>query len=331
MDIPKYSKDFLVGLYRRMVLIRQCDLRAVTLRQQGFIPGFIHPSEGEEATAVGACAALRLEDVIVSNHRGHAHHIAKGGSPRTMFAELMGRDTGDCRGRGGSLHVADFSLGNIGANGIVGGGIPIAVGAALAFQMAGEERVALAFFGDGASNQGTLHEAANLASTWRLPTIFFCENNHYGEGTAQDRHMNIRNISQRAVAYNIPGVHVDGNDVLAVYEATQAAVRRAQAGAGPTLIEAETDRFCGAYEGDPQDYRTKEQIAELRKSCPILRLRSALLEAGTCAAEEFDAIEKSVRTEVDEAVRFAKESPHPRTEDALQWVYVDTHNGKVFS
>lgn len=330
MKLEGYPKDFLIDLYRRMVLIREFDLRAVTARQQGLIPGFIHPSEGQEAVAVGVCAALNSDDVIVSNHRGHAHHIAKGGDVRTAMAELAGRETGDCHGRGGSLHVANFRIGNIGANGIVGGGIPIAVGAALAFQYGGEARVAVAFFGDGASNQGTFHEACNLASLWKLPVVFVCENNHYGEGTAQARHMAIERIANRAQAYGMPGVHVDGNDVLAVFEASKVAVERARSGLGPTLIEAETDRLCGAYEGDPQYYRSKESVEILRQKCPIARLRHALLESHISTEDEITVYHLDAKTKIDEAVDFAGKSPLPDPKQVNRWVYVDSHQGKVF-
>lgn len=330
MNVESFSRETLLGFYYKMVLIRQFDLKAVLLRQQGFIPGFIHPSEGEEATAVGACAALRPADVVVSNHRGHAHHLAKGGRPHTMMAELMAKVDGDCRGRGGSLHVADFGIGNIGANGIVGGGIPIAVGAGLAFHMAGEDRVAMAFFGDGASNQGTFHEAMNLAAVWKLPVVFFCENNHYGEGTAQSRHMAIRQISQRAAGYGIPGVTVDGMDVLAVHQAACEAVERARAGGGPTLVEGDNDRFCGAYEGDPQPYRTKEEIASSRLRDPILALRSRLLRDGRFTEEDFSSADAAVKSELEQAVSFAKHSPTPDPQDLYANVYMDTHDSMVF-
>jgi acetoin:2,6-dichlorophenolindophenol oxidoreductase subunit alpha len=326
----KYSKDFYAALYRRMVVIRYFDLRAVLLRQQGFIPGFIHPSEGQEATAVGACAALESSDVIVSNHRGHGHHIAKGGNPETMMAELMGKETGDCKGRGGSLHIADYELGNIGANGIVGGGIPIAVGAALSFSMRNEPRVALAFFGDGASNQGAFHEAANMASVWKLPAVFFCENNHYGEGTVQDRHMAIERISRRAEAYGIRGIHVDGNDVIAVYEAVREAAEHARSGNGPDLIEAETDRLCGAYEGDPQYYRTKEEVEGCRERDPISLFRERLIDEGVLTGKEFDELDADVKKEIDAAVDFAKKSPQPEKETMYQYVYGNDEDGRIF-
>jgi len=330
MNVTQYEKSFLKDLLYQMLLIRHFDLQAVFMRQQGYIPGFIHPSEGEEATAVGACTALKKSDVIVSNHRGHAHHLAKGGDPRTTMAELMGKVDGACHGHGGSLHVADYEIGNIGANGIVGGGIPIGVGAALAFYMAKEDRISLVFFGDGASNQGTFHEAANLAATWKLPVIFFCENNHYGEGTSQSRHMAIQKISQRAISYGFPGITVDGNNVIEVYEATLEAVERARKGEGPTLIEGETDRLCGAYEGDPQYYRTKEEVAKCREKDPIFRLKQALLDSGKFKESELEEIETDAKAQISAAIEFGKTNPKPKPEDALEFVYVNSHGGQVF-
>ncbi|HIP71610.1 MAG TPA: thiamine pyrophosphate-dependent dehydrogenase E1 component subunit alpha, partial [Anaerolineae bacterium] len=256
----KFSPELLAHLYRRMVLVREFELRAIEERRRGLIPGFIHSCVGQEATAVGACAALTQEDVITSTHRGHGHLLGKGGDPKFMMAELAGRSSGYCLGRGGSLHIADFDSGILGANGIVGGGFPIAAGAALAFQMRKEKRVALTFFGDGAINEGTFHEAANLAGLWRLPLIFFCENNSYGEGTPQHKQAPITDLAIRAESYGFPGVIVDGNDVTAVYEATQTARRRALAGEGPTLIEAKTYRFRCHYEGDPQVYRKPGEL-----------------------------------------------------------------------
>ncbi len=234
-DLVTYPRELLAEMFRRVILVRQFELRAIQERHAGLIPGFIHPCVGQEATAVGACLALEDDDVITSTHRGHGHLIGKGGDPRYMMAELAARSTGYCRGRGGSLHIADFDLGILGANGIVAGGIPIAVGAALAFSMRQEKRVALSFFGDGAVNEGAFHEAANLAGLWKLPVIFFCENNLYGEGTPQFMQAPVADLAVRAEGYNFPGVIIDGKDVLAVYKATQAAADRARSGARPDL------------------------------------------------------------------------------------------------
>lgn len=329
--------DVELGLewYRQMVLIRQFELRAIEERKKGLIPGFIHPYIGQEACAVGACAALAPDDVITSTHRGHGHLIAKGGDVRRMMAELAGRQTGYCGGKGGSLHMTDFELGILGANGIVAGGIPMAVGAALAFQLRGDRssqgglRVALAFFGDGATNQGAFHEALNLAGLWQLPVVFFCENNLYGEGTPQHKQAPIARLSQRAASYAMPGVTVDGNDVEAVYQATCQAVQRARAGDGPTFIEGLTYRYRGHYEGDPQVYRSRDEVAQWEARDPIPRWRQALLARGVLPAT-LDDVERHIAALLEEAVALARSSPPPRPEDALEGVYGDTHDGRVF-
>lgn len=318
------------ALYRRMFLIRHFEMRASEERQAGLIPGFIHSCVGQEATAVGACAALRPDDVITSTHRGHGHLIAKGGDPKYMMAELAARESGYCGGKGGSLHMTDFDLGILGANGIVAGGIPMAVGAALAFQMRGEDRLVLAFFGDGAVNNGAFHEAANMAGLWKLPIIFFCENNLYGEGTPQHKQAPITDLADRAEGYGFPGIIVDGNDVLAVYEAALAAADRARAGQGPSLIEGKTYRFRGHYEGDPMIYRSKEEMEAWRKRDPLPAFRRYLLEQEATPEAEIEAIEAEVQHSLDEAVRFAAASPQPQPESALEGVYYDTHEGRVF-
>jgi len=320
----------LLDLYRRMVLIREFELRAINERRAGLIPGFIHSCVGEEATAVGACAALNAEDVITSTHRGHGHLIAKGGEPKYMMAELAARSTGYCGGKGGSLHISDFDLGILGANGIVAGGIPMAVGAALAFAMRDEPRLALAFFGDGAVNEGAFHEAANLAGLWKLPVIFFCENNLYGEGTPQDKQAPIKDLSIRAAGYGFPGVIVDGNDVLAVYEVTQQAVARARRGDGPTFIEAKTYRQRGHYEGDPMVYRSQEEMDFWKQRDPVLGFRRRLLAEEGVESTILDAIDAEIQQQLDEAVTFAASSPPPPPESALDGVYGDTHQGRVF-
>jgi len=324
-----YPKEQLLNFYRTMRLIREFELRAINERRSGLIPGFIHSCVGQEATAVGACAALRSDDIITSTHRGHGHLIAKGGEPRYMMAELAARSTGYCGGKGGSLHMTDFDLGILGANGIVAGGIPMATGAALAFQMRNEERVALAFFGDGAVNEGAFHEAANLAGLWKLPVIFFCENNLYGEGTPQNKQAPVADLSLRAEGYGFPGIVVDGNDVLAVYEASNTAVERARAGKGPTFVEGKTYRFRGHYEGDPMVYRTKAELEAWRSRDPLPAFRNRLLDNGF-AATEIEAIEADIQASLDQAVEFAADSPPPEPETALEGVYADTHEGRVF-
>jgi pyruvate dehydrogenase E1 component alpha subunit len=330
VTINDYSKGQLLYFYRRMFLIREFELRAINERRAGLIPGFIHSCVGQEATAVGACAALQTDDVITSTHRGHGHLIAKGGDPKFMMAELAARSTGYCGGKGGSLHMTDFDLGILGANGIVAGGLPMATGAALAFHMRGEKRVALAFFGDGAVNEGAFHEAANLAGLWKLPVIFFCENNLYGEGTPQHKQAPITDLAIRAEGYAFPGVIVDGNDVLAVFEASQTAAARARAGEGPTFIEGKTYRYRGHYEGDPMVYRSKEEIEQWRQRDPITLFRRRLLEAGLASEAEFDQINGQVLDTLAEAVQFAADSPQPEPRSALEGVYFDTHGGSVY-
>lgn len=326
----KYEIDLLLEMYRRMLLVREFELRAIEERRGGLIPGFIHSCVGQEATAVGACLALTDQDVITSTHRGHGHLIGKGGDPKFMMAELAARSPGYCNGRGGSLHIADFSLGILGANGIVGGGIPMATGAALGFKMRSKKRVALSFFGDGASNEGSFHEAANQAGVWKLPVIFFCENNLYGEGTAVRRCTPIDDLAIRAQSYGFPGVIIDGNDILAVYEATKEAVARANAGEGPTFIEAKTYRHRGHYEGDPQVYRTQEEIQSWKKKDPIIQYKAKLIDSGLYTDGDLEEVQGSVILQLDEAVAFAKAAEKPQEEDALAGVYADTHNGLVF-
>ena len=328
--ITHYPLDLLTHLFRRMTLVREFELRAIEERRRGLIPGFIHSCVGQEATAVAACAALSQQDVITSTHRGHGHLLGKGGDPKFMMAELAARSSGYCLGRGGSLHIADFDLGILGANGIVGGGFPIATGAALAFQMRQEQRVALTFFGDGAINEGTFHESANLAGLWKLPVIFFCENNLYGEGTPQHKQAPIADLARRADGYGFPGVIVDGNDAIAVYEATQEAHRRALAGEGPTLIEAKTYRFRGHYEGDPQIYRKPGEMEAWQARDPVPAFRARLLAADLFDEEKLAEIEASVQAELDEAVAFAAAAPIPVAEEALQGIYAETHEGLVF-
>ena len=325
-----YPTSLLSDLYRRMVTVRQFELRAIEERRSGLIPGFIHSCVGQEATAIGATAALQPEDVITSTHRGHGHLIGKGGVPRFMMAELAARSSGYCLGRGGSLHMTDFDLGILGANGIVAGGIPIACGAALAFHMRQEPRVALAFFGDGAVNEGAFHEAANLAGLWKLPLILFCENNLYGEGTPQERQAPVPHLAIRAEGYGFPGVIVDGNDVLAVYEATLEAAERARSGGGPTFIEGKTYRFRGHYEGDPMVYRSHEEMAQWRQRDPLPAFRQRLLDGGLFQEAELAEIEAAVLAELDEAVAFAESAPQPELSEALYGVYADTHDGLVF-
>jgi TPP-dependent pyruvate/acetoin dehydrogenase alpha subunit len=329
-NLSSYQKDQLLRFYRKMKLVREFELRAIEERRSGLIPGFIHSCVGQEATAVGACEALTVDDVITSTHRGHGHLLGKGGDPKYMMAELAARSAGYCLGRGGSLHISDFDLGILGANGIVGGGFPAAVGAGLAFKLRKEERISLTFFGDGAINQGTFHESANMAGLWNLPVIFFCENNLYGEGTPQHKQAPIKDLAIRAEGYGFPGVIVDGNDVIAVYESVVEARKRALKGEGPTLIEAKTYRYRGHYEGDPMVYRSPEELEEWKKRDAIDTYREKLIDQDLASEEDFTVIENEVQSLLDEAVAFASETPQPKVEEALQGVYDDTHNELVF-
>jgi acetoin:2,6-dichlorophenolindophenol oxidoreductase subunit alpha len=329
-NVTDYSKEFLSELFRRMTLVREFEMRAIEERRGGLIPGFIHSCVGQEATAVGAGLALKQDDVITSTHRGHGHLLGKGGDPKYMMAELAARTAGYCKGRGGSLHIADFELGILGANGIVGGGFPAATGAALAFSMRKEDRVALCFFGDGAANEGTFHESLNMAGLWKLPVIFFCENNLYGEGTPQSKSTPIADVAIRAAGYGFPGVIIDGNDPVAVYQATKDAAELARTGGGPTLIEGKTYRFRGHYEGDPQVYRLPGEMEEWQKRDPIPTFRQRLLDSLVFAEEEIVDLEASVQNQLDEAVAFAGSAPIPEVEEALAGVYANTHDGKVF-
>jgi TPP-dependent pyruvate/acetoin dehydrogenase alpha subunit len=353
-DLRIYPRKLLAELFRRMVLVREFELRAIEERRSGLIPGFIHSCVGQEASAVGACLALEADDVIASTHRGHGHLIGKGGDPRYMMAELAARSTGYCRGQGGSLHIADFDLGILGANGIVAGGIPIAVGAALSFSMQSGRgdpsgrpgggpsgrpggvpggrpmRVALSFFGDGAVNEGAFHEAANLAGLWKLPAIFFCENNLYGEGTPQSKQAPVADLAMRAEGYGFPGVIVDGQDVLAVYQAVKEAAGRARAGEGPTFVEAKTYRYRGHYEGDPQIYRLPGELEEWQARDPIPMFRRRLLDAGVFDRAALRETEASVQAQLDEAVAYANAAPMPQPQQVLEGVYADTHGDLVF-
>ncbi|MGQ9502343.1 MAG: thiamine pyrophosphate-dependent dehydrogenase E1 component subunit alpha [Anaerolineae bacterium] len=311
----RIPNDVALHLYEVMQRIRQFELAVVDLFARGKIPGFLHTYVGEEAVAAGVCAALRPDDYIISTHRGHGHLIAKGGRFDLMMAELFGRRTGYCKGKGGSMHIAEPELGMLGANAIVGAGIAIINGAALTAQYLGLDRVAVAFFGDGASNTGAFHEALNLASVWNLPSIFVCENNGYAESTPQRQHQKIKDIAVRAVAYDIPSAVVDGNDVGAVYLAAQEAVARARSGGGPTLIEAKTYRWRGHYEGDPQMYRSKAEVEAWEQKCPIARWRHALISSGI-PATQLDAIDQRIREDLEHAIVFAEQSPFPDPAEA---------------
>ena len=313
----------LTEMYQRMVTIRTFDRRAVEEFHEGNIPGVVHSYIGEEAVAVGVCSALRREDRITSTHRGHGHTIAKGADIRLMMAELFGRSNGYCRGKGGSMHIADFSVGMLGANGIVGAGLPIATGAALAAKMEGGDGVAVCFFGDGASNEGAFHSSLNLASIWKLPVIFVCENNGWAVSVPSTYALPVEDVAVRSVAYNMPGVTVDGTDVLAVYEAAQAAVRRGRAGQGPTLLECKTHRWRihSEQRGNPEDPRPQEAKDLGPQNDPIAEFARRLAEQGVVTSAVLQQIHQEVEAAVDEAIEFAKNSPLPRPEDALLDVF----------
>ncbi len=315
------EKDNLIDMYRIMVRIRAFEERVTEAFTVGNIPGFLHVYIGEEATATGACATLGAEDYITSTHRGHGHLIAKGGRTDLMMAELYGKKTGYCKGKGGSMHIADMDIGILGANGIVGGGITIAGGAALSAQMRGTGQVVICFLGDGASNRGTFHEGINLAACWNLPIVYVIENNMYAEKTRISDTSNVANLADRASAYGIPDVTVDGNDVIAVYEAVGEAVARARRGEGPTLVESKTYRHKGHYVGDPQTYKPKEEVEEWMKKDPIPAFRKQLVEMGVLTKEDVDRISQEIDQEIENAVKFAEESPFPAPEETLEDVF----------
>jgi pyruvate dehydrogenase E1 component alpha subunit len=313
----------LLEMYRSMFLIRESEETLLRLFAQNRMPGFIHSYIGEEATAVGVCSALRHDDYITSHHRGHGHILAKGGNLNSFFAELYGKATGYCRGKGGSMHVADLDLGILGANGIVGAGIPIAAGAALAAQMEGSDRVAVSFTGDGASDIGAFHESLNLAALWNLPTICVVENNGYADFISQREHQKIERISDRADAYGMPGITVDGNDVVAVYEAALEAVDRARGGGGPTLMECVTYRIRGHFEGDPQAYRTQAEVEQWKRRDPLTRLEERLRLRSSSFDQDKESIATEVRERIARAIEFAESSPVPEPKDALEDAYTD--------
>lgn len=315
------EKEKLIEMYRQMLRIRLFEEKVYELYGQNLVPGTIHLYVGQEAVAVGVCANLRKDDYITSTHRGHGHCIAKGADLRKVMAEILGKKTGYCKGKGGSMHIADFTIRMLGATAVVGAGIPIAAGAGLSIKLRGTDQVVACFFGDGASNQGTFHEGINMAAIWSLPVIFVCENNLYAMGTRQSMVMKIENIADRAVAYGIPGVTVNGNDVLAVYEATRDAVDRARRGEGPTLIECKTYRHKGHSRFDPATYRPKEEVEEWLRKDPIPRFKAKLLKMKLLTEQEVEKMEQETVLAVEKAVKFAMESPYPAPEEALEHVY----------
>jgi len=311
----------MLEMYDRMLTIRLFETRVIELFREGVIRGSTHTYIGMEADAVGACTALRSDDYITSTHRGHGHCIAKGGDVRMMMAELLGKSTGYCKGKGGSMHIADLDVGILGANGIVGGGIGIATGAGLSSKMRNSQQVAVCFFGEGGINQGAFHENANLASLWKLPVIYFCENNQYAMSTSFQNSTSTSDIAERAVSFNMPGVNVDGMDVLAVFEATERAVERARAGGGPTLIASTTYRFEGHNIGDSQPYRAKNEIEDWKKRDSIAKFRDYLVDEGVANQADLEKIQTAVELRIDEAVEFARISPEPEISSLEEDIY----------
>ncbi|NBJ68144.1 MULTISPECIES: thiamine pyrophosphate-dependent dehydrogenase E1 component subunit alpha [Clostridia] len=321
----KLTKDFseekLIALYKEMWLIRYFDEKVDEFFAKGMIHGTTHLCVGQEASASGPCAVLEATDKITSTHRGHGHCIAKGADVKKMMAELFGRSTGYCKGKGGSMHIADVDKGNLGANGIVGGGLPLAVGSALTAHMKKKDYVTLCFFGDGATNEGSFHEALNLASIWKLPVVFICENNQYGMSGSVKEMMNIEHIATRAEAYGIPGVIADGNDLIEMINVTNTAVKHARNGDGPMLIEAKTYRWKGHSKSDAKKYRTRDEEKEWRKKDPIKQYKEALFNVGLLSEEQAEAIRQEAKTEIEAAVKFAEDSPMPTLDDLLTDVY----------
>jgi pyruvate dehydrogenase E1 component alpha subunit len=319
---PAVPADQLWSMYRKMVEIRKFEEHVWDVYTRGLMPGLAHLYIGEEGVAVGACTALRDDDYITSTHRGHGHCLAKGGKLDRMMAEIMGKETGYCRGKGGSMHIADMSLGILGANGIVGGGFGIATGAALSARLRQSDQVCVCFFGDGAANQGIMLETINMAVIWNLPAIYVCENNQYGEHTPFASVTGVKRIADRAAGLGLEGVSVDGSDVLAVYEATAKAVARARQGKGPTLIEAMTYRFRGHHVGDGGAYRTKEELQWwMDHKDPITLLGKHMIKARAATQAKLDALQEEVEQEVLEAIEFAKGSPLPPPEQAYEDLY----------
>jgi len=318
-----YSKDFLLNLYKTMVRIRSFEIMAEKLFLEGELPGFIHLYIGEESIATGIIANLRKDDFITSTHRGHGHMIAKGADINRMAAELYGRTTGYCKGKGGSMHIADFSIGVLGANGVVGGGLPIAVGAGLGVKMKKTDQVVVAFFGDGASNTGAFHESLNFASVYKLPIVFVVENNQFASTVRTKDTTSVENISDRAVGYGIPGITIDGNDVVTVYETAKEIIKRARESGGPSLLEVKTYRIKGHFVGDPELYRDKKEVEEFWLNEPIKRFKKKLVELKMLNEIEKEKIWEDSEKKVKEAVKFAKESPMPSSEDALTDLFVN--------
>ncbi|MGP1494926.1 MAG: thiamine pyrophosphate-dependent dehydrogenase E1 component subunit alpha [Streptobacillus sp.] len=322
--MEKLSKEQLLKMYKQVQEIRQFDDKVKQLVSKGKVPGMTHFSVGEEASSVGAMAALNSDDIITSNHRGHGQAIAKGIDLNAMMAEILGKYTGICKGKGGSMHIADVESGNLGANGIVGGGHGLAVGAALTQQMKKTGKIVVCFFGDGATNEGSFHEAMNMASIWKLPVIFYCLNNGYGISANIHKMVNVEHLYERAAAYGMPFKYIeDGNDAVSVYNTFKEAVDYVREGNGPIFVESITYRWYGHSSSDPGKYRTREEVEEWKKKDPILKLANYIVGNKIATEEELKNIELEVKNMVDGAVKFAEESPLPPLETAFEDIYAD--------
>jgi TPP-dependent pyruvate/acetoin dehydrogenase alpha subunit len=319
--LTELPREKLVWMLQKMCETRYFEEKAEELYIRGLVHGTMHLSIGQEASPVGSVATLRPDDLIIHHHRGHGHSIAKGADITLMMAEFLGKEPGYCRGRGGSMHIADIPGGNLGATGVVASGMPTAVGIALALQMRQSDKVLLCFFGDGAANLGEFHESLNMASIWKLPVVFICDNNQYGMSMDVHKAMNIEHVALRAIAYGIPGETVDGNDVLAVYEAVAAAVERARSGEGPSLVENVTYRWRGHSKSDRNVYRTQEEIESWKAQCPIHRFKHVLNEAEVMNAEEVEAIDREAKATIDRAAEEALAFPEPSPERMEDEVY----------
>lgn len=323
MTVEEISKEKLFWMYETMVEIRVHEERVAELFAQGKIAGFVHLYSGEEAVATGVMANLRNEDFITSTHRGHGHYIAKGGDIKASMAELFGKEEGAGKGKGGSMHIADLDVGELGANGIVGGGIPHAVGAGLGIKLNDLDSVAVSFFGEGASNQQNFHEGINLAALWKLPVVFICENNQYAISLSYSKQQIIKSVAERGKAYGIPGVSVDGQDVLAIYEVAKKAIERARQGEGPSLIEARTYRYKGHFEGDAQVYKSKEEIKLPKEESkdPIKIFERTLLDKNILTEQDVSSVLKKAKGKIEDAVKFAEEGKWPTKENLLEDVF----------
>jgi pyruvate dehydrogenase E1 component alpha subunit len=318
------SEEKLLKMYQDMLKIRYFENKVVDIYSKGLMPGLAHLYIGEEAIAVGVCANLTESDFATSTHRGHGHLIAQGANLKKMMAEILGKETGYCKGKGGSMHIMDISKGILGANGIVGAGIPVATGSAYSAKLRGTDQVTVAFFGDAASNQGNFHESLNMAATWNLPVVYICENNLYGISVDIRKVTNTKDLATRALAYDIPGIVVNGNDVLEVYRVTKESVERARKGEGPTLIECKTYRWKGHHVGDPgQIYRLEKEIEGWKERCPIKTFRERLIKEKMSSEEELSLIEKDTKKMIKEATNFAIQSPYPDEKEAYEDLFVE--------